>query len=83
MDSVQIEAIVKEKIKNLYESNPQIHINVYTTKPKLNFQNLCATIKGVYPHIFRIEVSENSSIKSFCVQYSDVVTNKVQILELK
>ncbi len=42
-----------------------------------------AIIKGVYPHIFQIEVKENNQIKSYYMQYEDVLIKKIEISELK
>ena len=47
--------IIKSKIQRLYKTNPDIHINVAITSPKVNLKNEPVVIKGVYPHIFQIE----------------------------
>lgn len=75
-----IEAI-KAKIQNLYETNPQININVTLSRPKINLKNEPVTIKGVYPHIFRIE--ENSSGRPIIhtLQYSDILIGYIEILD--
>lgn len=73
---------IKNQIKNLYETNPDIHINISVTHPKINFQNDPVTIKGVYPHVFRIEEVSSGVPKCHTLQYTDVLTKQIEIIEL-
>lgn len=74
---------IKIRLKKLYETNPEIHISINSNRPKIHIINELAIIKGVYPHIFQIEVKENNQIKSYYMQYEDVLIKKIEISELK
>jgi len=73
---------IKIKIQKLYNTNPEIHINIHSNRPKIFYENEPAIIRGVYPHIFQIEVNEENQVKSFFMQYEDVLIKRVEILEL-
>ena len=73
---------IKIKIQKLYNTNPEIHINVHCNHPKMYYDNEPAIIRGVYPHIFQLEVKEDNQIKSFYMQYEDVLIKRVEIIEL-
>lgn len=75
--------IIKSKIQKLYKTNPNIHINVSMTNPKISLNNEPAVIKGVYPHIFQIEERSNGSPKCHTLQYTEVLTKHIEILELE
>lgn len=72
---------VRKNIEKLYKTNPNVHVNVDIASPKVKRQNEPVLIKGVYPHIFQIE--EQSTKKTYTLQYSDVLHNHIEILELK
>lgn len=74
--------IIKSKIQKLYKYNPNIHINVSLTSPKVHLKNEPVVIKGVYPHIFQIEERSTGSPKSHTFQYTDVLQRNVEILEM-
>lgn len=46
---------IKAAIKHLYETNPNIHIDVVLSRPRLEFNYDPVVIKGCYPNVFRIE----------------------------
>lgn len=74
---------IRKDIKNLYESNPNVHINVNLTSPRINLSAVSVLIKGVYPNIFRIQELDGVSNKTYTVQYKDVLMNRIEIIELK
>ena len=74
--------IIKSKIQRLYKSNPNVHINVAITSPKINLKNEPVVIKGVYPHIFQIEEGSSRSPKCHTLQYTDVLLHHIDIVEL-
>lgn len=74
--------MIKSKIQKLYKTNPNIHINVTIAKPKINLKNEPVIIKGVYPHIFRIEERSSGSPECHTLQYTEVLLHHVEILEL-
>lgn len=73
---------IKERIAELYKTNPNIHINVSMTRPKIHLENESVVIKGVYSHIFQIEEYSSGSPKSYTLQYSDVLIKQIEIAEL-
>lgn len=73
---------IKNNIKKLYETNPNIHINVCMTRPKVQLTNESVVIKEVYPHIFQITEQNGDFSKSYTIPYTDVLTNQIKILEL-
>lgn len=74
--------IIKSKINNLYVKKSVIHINVTLTNPRVNLKNQTAIIKNVYPHIFQIEECNGDNPKCYTLQYTDVLTKQIDILEL-
>lgn len=74
---------IRKDIRNLFETDPHIHVNVTMRHPKVSVQNGPAVIKGVYPNIFQIEENENGYVRCHSVQYNDVLIGRVEILELQ
>ena len=74
---------VKAQVKRRYETNPQIHLNVSLSRPRLSPQNTRAVIKGVYAHIFIIEENESGFPQCHTLQYADLLTGHIVILELE
>ncbi len=73
---------IREKIKELYESSPCVHISVNMTRPRLVINDSPAVIKGVYPNIFRIEEVSTGYPRSHSLQYTDVLIGHIKISEL-
>lgn len=74
---------VRSRIQALYETNPNIHVNVILRRPhKIRLNNLPVVIKGVYSHMFQVEDSSDGGPKLYMHQYSDIVTRDIEILEL-
>lgn len=73
---------IKRKIQVLYETHSIIHINVNIKKPRVCIVNEPVIITGVYQHIFRIEERTGGAPKCHTLQYSDILTNKIAIVEL-
>lgn len=74
--------VIKYKIKKLYNTNPNIHVNVSITRPKVVLKNEPATIKNIYPHIFQIEEHSSGTPRCHTLQYSDILTKQIEIVEL-
>lgn len=74
--------IIKSRIQKLYNTNPNIHINVTLTNPRVNLSNQSVIIKGVYPNIFRIEETSGGQPKCHTLQYTDILTKHIVIEEL-
>ncbi len=75
--------IIKSKIQKLYKTNPNIHINVAMTRPKVELKNEPVVIKGVYPHVFQIEEQSSGFLRRYTLQYTDVLLHQIDILELE
>ncbi len=74
---------IKAAVKQLYETNPNIHIDVALSHPRLELEGDPVVIKGVYPNVFRIEeTSSSSSPICHTLQYADVLIGRIKILEL-
>lgn len=71
--------IIRNRIQELYRTNPVIHIDVFMNHPKVRATNQEAIIKGVYPHIFRISTQG----KLYSLQYTDILIKAVRIAELE
>ena len=74
---------IKAKIKELYESGIEIHVNVHSKKPKIDVNDANAHITGIYRNLFTIETQDNGLKKQYTVQYTDLFIGKVKILELE
>lgn len=73
---------IKSRIKELYRSSPEIHINVSRINPKVQLDNFPVKITGVYPHIFVIEEYSKGTARRHSVQYNELLTNNFEIIEL-
>ena len=74
---------IKSEIKRLYETDPNIHISVSRTHPKVIVDASPAKIVGTYKNIFQIEESEGGKMPTrHTFQYGDVLIGQVVIEEL-
>ncbi len=73
---------VREKIKKLVAKNPNVHINVNLSKPRINLKNESVKITGVYAHIFQIEEYSTGVPVRYTLQYADILIKNIEILEL-
>ena len=73
---------VKMMIARLYKKNPEIHISVNMSHPRLVIKDSSAVIKGVYSNIFLIEERDSGYPRSHSLQYSDILTKQIVISEL-
>lgn len=74
---------IKAGIKKLYETHPDVHINVRMTRPTLTLLNESVTIIGVYRHLFQVQEHNSGFERKYSIPYNDVLTNQIEILELK
>ncbi len=72
----------RKQIEKLYKTNPEIHVNVSLSKPKLVLKNAAAKIVGVYLHIFYIEENSTGRVRRHAIRYADVMPSGIEILEL-
>ena len=75
--------LIKRGIKRLYEKNPNVHLDVSLTHPKLHLENDPVVIKGVYANLFRIEEHSSGTAQCHSLQYAEVLTGHIRIHELK
>lgn len=73
---------IKSKIKKLYETNPNIHVNAKVSRPKGETGPVSAAITSVYPNFFCIEESSCGYAKKHTIRYAEVLTGQVHVLEL-
>ncbi|MBQ7338802.1 MAG: hypothetical protein IJW40_10190 [Clostridia bacterium] len=73
---------IKSKIMRLYQTNPNIHINVKMTHPKVIVEGTPAKIVGAYKNIFQIEEHDSGHLNRHTFQYGDVLIGQVVITEL-
>ncbi len=71
-----------KQIKSLYETNPDIHLDVTLSNPKTLLKNSKAKIIGVYSHFFQVEEASDGKIKKHTIQYSDIITGRIAVCEL-
>jgi len=75
--------IIKNEIRRLYTTHPDIHVNVTLKRPhRQTFYNLPVVIRGVYPHMFQVEYQDSGVTRSYMHQYTDIITKDIEILEL-
>ncbi len=77
----EVEQIRKE-IKALYHQNPNIHVDIATTHPKLILKQAPARIMGVYANVFRVQEMGTAYPICHSLQYADVLIGRVKIHEL-
>lgn len=74
---------IRKSILELMTVHPDIHINLSLTNPKITLKNESVTIKAVYPYVFLVEEKNCGVLRSFTFQYSDILTGRIEISELK
>ena len=72
---------IRRRIAERYGSDPCIHINVSLRRPKLHLNNVPVEITGVYPHIFQVEETSSGRPRRHALQYTDVLTHNIEILD--
>ena len=74
---------IRSGIEKLYRTNPNIHISVCRTHPKIMVALSPARIIGVYRNIFQIEECTEGQLPAHhTFQYGDVLIGQVTIAEL-
>lgn len=74
---------IKSGIEKLFKTNPNIHISVSRTHPKVIVDASPAKIVGVYKNIFQVEECEPGKMSTrHTFQYGDVLIGQVMIEEL-
>ena len=73
---------IRQHILERYRHDPRIRVNVSVAKPRLHLDNVPAEITGVYSHIFQIEETTSGQAKRHSLQYADVLTHNIEILDV-
>ena len=74
---------IKSAIEKLFKTNPNIHISVSKTHPKVIVDASPAKIVGVYKNIFQVEECEGGKMPTrHTFQYGEVLICQVKIKEL-
>ncbi|MBE6821283.1 MAG: hypothetical protein E7516_09575 [Ruminococcaceae bacterium] len=74
---------IKNKMKTLYETNPNIHISISTSHPRISVKNDPVKITGVYKNVFRVEEYSSGTPRNHTLQYTDILTKQVVIDEIQ
>ncbi len=73
---------IRQRISERYLSDPTIRINVSLRQPRLHLNNVPVKITGVYRHIFQVEEVSPGPPKRHALQYTDVLTHDIELLDL-
>lgn len=73
---------IRQRITERYRSDPGIRVNVSLRQPRLQLRNVPVRITGVYPHIFQIEETTSGQPRRHTLQYTDVLTHDVELLDV-
>ena len=73
---------IRQRILERYRSDPKIRINVSLRQPRLHLNNVPVKITGVYRHIFQVEETSSGQPKRHALQYADVLTHDIELLDL-
>ena len=72
---------IRQRISERYLSDPNIRINVSLRQPRLHLNNVPVKITGIYRHIFQIEEVSSGPPKRHALQYTDVLTHDIELLD--
>ena len=73
---------IRQRILERYRHDPKIRINVSIAKPRLHLNDVPVEITGVYANIFQIEEVTDGQARRYTLQYADVLTHNIEILDL-
>lgn len=73
---------IRQRISERYRSDPNIRINVSLWQPRLHLCDVPVRITGVYRHIFQVEEDSSGQPKRHALQYADVLTHDIELLDL-
>ncbi len=73
---------IRAKVAALHEHDPNVHVNVSISRPKIKIDNDPAQIIGIYPHVFMLREFHDGVEKTHTVKYSDLLTGQIEIVEL-
>jgi len=74
---------IKSQIQRLYETNPNVHVNIKLKHPRITVNGTAAVITGVYRNLFRIVEHDCGYARTHSIQYAEVLIGQVVIAELE
>ena len=72
---------IRQRISERYRNDPNIRINVSLRQPRLHLCDVPVRITGVYRHIFQVEENSSGQPKRHALQYADVLTHDIELLD--
>lgn len=72
---------IKNKIEELYRTNPKIHLNVSYTHPRISLTNEPVTIQAIYPYTFEVLENSHGYANLKTIQYTDILTKNIVVVE--
>lgn len=84
-DEISSLADIRSKVQYLFQTNPNVHVNVsvrYPRTPRKTLTDIPVVIKGVYPNVFQVEDISSGKPKIYMHQYNEIATKEIEILEL-
>lgn len=73
---------IRQRILERYRSAPNIRVNVSLRQPRLHLRDVPVKITGVYQHIFQVEETSSGQPKRHALQYADVLTHDIELLDI-
>ena len=73
---------IRQRISERYRSDPNIRINVSLRQPRLHLNNVPVKITSVYRYIFQVEEDSSGQPKRHALQYADVLTHDIELLDI-
>ena len=73
---------IRQRISKRYRNDPNIRINVSLRQPRLRLNNVPVKITGIYRHIFQVEEDSSGQFKRHALQYADVLTHDIELLDI-
>ena len=73
---------IRQRISERYRRDPNIRVNVSLRQPRLQLNDVPVKITGGYRHIFQVEETSSGQLKRHALQYADVLTHDIELLDL-
>lgn len=73
---------IRQRLLDRYRSDPNIRVNVSLRQPRLHLRDVPVKITGVYRHIFQVEETSSGQPKRHALQYADVLTHDIELLDI-
>ena len=73
---------IRQRISERYQRDPGIRVNISLRRPRLQLRDVPVKITGVYRHIFQVEEALHGQPRRYALQYADVLTHDIELLDL-